>query len=691
MKQSLFKTALLSSSFLLPVTALAQTGYGPTPPAAAATSGVPATGGTFTGPLVINTTLTGVYGATNSVPGSYVSQYFQVDNKGPASGIGFAYHYRTEATSGGFDGGSEFVDDVRVDPVGTNHPAYDLFFDWILGPSDSTNPWGIGTEFDISNRMPTTPGWHLSRGVSTFNVGNYLAAVIATSSVGSALTSPFTTVNGSSTVTVVDPAHMLQTGQYVSFAGASACGGLTLNGAYAVTKIDANDYSVNAGSNATSSATCGGSVTTTQANGTDAEWAFAVGPSADVNTGTGRYARFYQGFNCEPNFGVGKGIDPNAHGAVCVEASGAGFSLAANPITTNGTTTVSLAWRNSGLTTSGVNSTFVISGATAVGGFTASGIYTVLSVNSTTVTFSTGGATPTAANGGGVAVIAYGSADLPDAAFEVPFGSFNYGFRSDQGTFTGDAIHLGTGQTIGAAGTAGVPVQASATNNNAPAGYVGEYLSNSSDVTITNTVTITIATPAVITQTAHGYKALTPVYFHSTGALPTGINAFTTYYITAGTVTANTYQLSTTLALALAGTSIATSGTQSGVQSSNAGDILSSGGNFDVIGLQLNAGDYDCQAMGALSYGGSTSVTLLNGWLGTAGASILPTTPTNIFATAAKTETLPTATIAPNDTIVTGTLRVSLAASGMAVFSVNNTYTASTMSVSGSLRCRRAR
>src|SRR4030067_430753 len=76
------------------------------------------------------------------------------------------------------------------------------------------------------------------------------------------------------------------------------------------------------------------------------------------------------------------------------------------------------------------------------------------------------------------------------------------------------------------------------------------------------TKTVTIATPAVVTHTAHAMPEGNMVAFTTTGALPTGITATTAYYI--HVVNADTYNISTTRANALGGTYIATSGSQSG-------------------------------------------------------------------------------------------------------------------------------
>lgn len=45
------------------------------------------------------------------------------------------------------------------------------------------------------------------------------------------------------------------------------------------------------------------------------------------------------------------------------------------------------------------------------------------------------------------------------------------------------------------------------------------------------TVTISNASPAVVTKTAHGLAVDTPVSFSTTGGLPTGLTAATTYYV----------------------------------------------------------------------------------------------------------------------------------------------------------------
>ena len=76
------------------------------------------------------------------------------------------------------------------------------------------------------------------------------------------------------------------------------------------------------------------------------------------------------------------------------------------------------------------------------------------------------------------------------------------------------------------------------------------------------TVTISVATPAVVTWTGSNMQANQPVVFSTTGALPTPIVAGTTYYVSATGLTANLFEISATPG----GAVINTSGSQSGVQ-----------------------------------------------------------------------------------------------------------------------------
>lgn len=76
------------------------------------------------------------------------------------------------------------------------------------------------------------------------------------------------------------------------------------------------------------------------------------------------------------------------------------------------------------------------------------------------------------------------------------------------------------------------------------------------------TFTITIAAPGVATKAAHGFTGGEPLLLTTTGALPTGLTAGSTYYVIY--VDVNTFNLATSESNAALGTAITTSGSQSG-------------------------------------------------------------------------------------------------------------------------------
>ena len=93
------------------------------------------------------------------------------------------------------------------------------------------------------------------------NVGNYndITPLRATVS----LSGPFTTVSGSTTVTVTDANGGYTDGDFVTFSNVTAVGGLTLDGEFQIsvgTLSAANTYTITASSAASSSATGGGTV-----------------------------------------------------------------------------------------------------------------------------------------------------------------------------------------------------------------------------------------------------------------------------------------------------------------------------------------------------------------------------------------------------------------------------------------------
>lgn len=118
------------------------------------------------------------------------------------------------------------------------------------------------------------------------------------------------------------------------------------------------------------------------------------------------------------------------------------------------------------------------------------------------------------------------------------------------------------------------------------------------------TVTMTIASPCVVTKTNHGFQTGDQVWFTTTGALPTGLAVNTVYYVIY--VNANTFRLATSLANANAGTAINTSGSQSGTHTVNGDSMWTSitpsvdgSGNITYSGYingDLGAGGFDSES-----------------------------------------------------------------------------------------------
>lgn len=79
-------------------------------------------------------------------------------------------------------------------------------------------------------------------------------------------------------------------------------------------------------------------------------------------------------------------------------------------------------------------------------------------------------------------------------------------------------------------------------------------------VPVINTVTMTIANPAVITLNGHGFAANTKFILTTTGALPSGVTSNSVYYVSATGLTTNTFQFSATQG----GASVISTGSQSG-------------------------------------------------------------------------------------------------------------------------------
>lgn len=95
--------------------------------------------------------------------------------------------------------------------------------------------------------------------------------------------------------------------------------------------------------------------------------------------------------------------------------------------------------------------------------------------------------------------------------------------------------------------------------------------------TTSGTAIVSVASPGVVTWTAHGLHEGSPVVFTGAG-LPTGITAGTVYYVSRSPNT-NDFKISTSLANAYAGTSVNTSGSSTGTQTATNGDTVRGSGS----------------------------------------------------------------------------------------------------------------
>ena len=88
------------------------------------------------------------------------------------------------------------------------------------------------------------------------------------------------------------------------------------------------------------------------------------------------------------------------------------------------------------------------------------------------------------------------------------------------------------------------------------------------------TITISIASPCVITWAAHNLWPGSPILLNTTGALPTGLSTLTLYYVIAAGFGTGSFEIAATPG----GAAINTSGSQSGTQSAVAvAELLTSG------------------------------------------------------------------------------------------------------------------
>lgn len=144
-------------------------------------------------------------------------------------------------------------------------------------------------------------------------------------------------------------------------------------------------------------------------------------------------------------------------------------------------------------------------------------------------------------------------------------------------------------------------------------------------------VAISIGVPGIVTWAGHGLAPNATVVPSTTGTLPTGLVAGTTYYVVGSSITTNTFKLATSVANAKAGVAITTSGSQSGVHTLTANldaatncigaylevevpsasfvTLPSPTGFGNVVTISLPAGDWDVQGSTVFASQTLTEVT----------------------------------------------------------------------------------
>ena len=155
-----------------------------------------------------------------------------------------------------------------------------------LGICRSLHSWVTLTDLTV-----TSVGTHLKYYLERGGAYNDITPLRATVS----LSGPFATSSGSAVVTVTDANGGYKNNDFVTFSGASAVGGLTLNGEFQITYSTGNTYTITASSTASSSASGGGTVSAVYQINTGAELAAPLtgwgagtwGESTWGNGGTG--------------------------------------------------------------------------------------------------------------------------------------------------------------------------------------------------------------------------------------------------------------------------------------------------------------------------------------------------------------------------------------------------------------------
>lgn len=141
---------------------------------------------------------------------------------------------------------------------------------FVDGKPEKIGGWTRKTSVAMSGSPRTLHAWRDNSAIEYIAGGTYKKLYVLDRSftlnditplreTGTLGNNPFTTTNGSTIVTVADTAHGLRIGDTVGFSGATAAGGITINGAYLVNSIPSIDtYTIVHSLAASSGATGGG-------------------------------------------------------------------------------------------------------------------------------------------------------------------------------------------------------------------------------------------------------------------------------------------------------------------------------------------------------------------------------------------------------------------------------------------------
>lgn len=206
-------------------------------------------------------------------------------------------------------------------------------------------------------------------------------------------------------------------------------------------------------------------------------------------------------------------------------------------------------------------------------------------------------------------------------------GTITVAVSSLTGLATGMLAYLQNGAGFAPGNTTGAAAQS---------GAVGEYIAANS-LAAGLSATISSGSPAVITATGNTLtsrctiavgspaQCIMPVYFTGLAGTDGGtIVNNVTYFVDPASITGTTtFRLATTIANALAGTDINTSGTDSGTANFG-GYLATSGAAQSMVAIYLPAGDWDCGGNITINGVASTAPTSMLGGLSPTVNSINP-------------------------------------------------------------------